>query len=55
MTKKAAPKLFFLLQDDVIMEWVLAQGANVLPIEPKVFAADWKNQIKQMAERADIL
>lgn len=42
-------------QDDVIMEWVLAQGANVLPIEPKVFADDWKNQIGRMAERAGVL
>ncbi|WP_455160681.1 helix-turn-helix transcriptional regulator, partial [Treponema lecithinolyticum] len=42
-------------QDDIIMEWVLAQGANALPLEPKIFADDWKNQIKQMAERAGIL
>jgi hypothetical protein len=37
------------------MRWVLAQGADALPLEPKVFADDWKNQIKWMAERAGIL
>ena len=42
-------------QDDIIMEWVLAQGATALPLEPKIFADDWKNQIKWMAERAGIL
>ena len=28
---------------------------SAMTIEPKVFAADWKNQIRWMAERADIL
>ncbi|UTC98844.1 WYL domain-containing protein [Treponema denticola] len=42
-------------QDDIIMRWILAQGADALPLEPKVFADDWKNQIRWMAERAGIL
>ena len=37
-----------------ILEWVLAQGANAIPIEPEWFVEEWKGAIQGMKENAGI-
>lgn len=35
-----------------VKEWVLSQGANVVPQSPKWFVEDWKKTILEMSEQA---
>lgn len=37
-----------------IREWVLAQGANAVPVAPEWFVDDWKEQVREMAENAGV-
>ena len=34
-----------------VMEWILAQGANVVPQSPQWFVDDWKKIVKAMMKR----
>lgn len=38
-----------------ILEWVLSQGANAVPVEPEWFVDEWKEQVQAMSENAGIL
>ena len=38
-----------------VLEWVLAQGANAVPLEPEWFVDEWKAQVQAMAENAGLL
>lgn len=33
-----------------VLEWVLSQGSNARPISPAFFVAEWKSEIKRMAD-----
>lgn len=45
---------FSAAQSYPILEWVLSQGGNALPLEPASFVAEWKEQIKSMMHLADL-
>jgi len=36
-----------------VMEWILAQGANVVPQSPQWFVDDWKKTVKAMMKRVE--
>ncbi|MBM7023537.1 WYL domain-containing protein [Treponema sp. Marseille-Q4523] len=36
-----------------VMEWILAQGANVVPQSPQWFVDDWKKIVKAMMKRVE--
>lgn len=35
-----------------VLEWVLAQGANAVPVSPKWFVDEWKEEVRGMAENS---
>jgi predicted DNA-binding transcriptional regulator YafY len=37
-------------QYDKVLEWVLSQGGNAEPLEPKELVSEWKTHIKKMAK-----
>ena len=38
-----------------VKKWILAQGANAVPVEPDWFVDEWKEEIRRMAENAGLL
>lgn len=34
-----------------VMEWILSQGENAVPIAPNWFVEDWKERVQKMGER----
>ena len=37
-----------------VMEWILSQGANAVPVSPDWFVDDWKKKIDAMEKIAHI-
>lgn len=45
---------FYSCQSFKIMEWVLSQGGNAKPVEPKWFAGIWREHIREMMKHGGI-